>query len=87
MMITAVMGSTILKEEITLGSVIGAAIIVVGLYSLIWGKSKDHLDKPGNTAVAELPLTSVADANSKPVLGLGGHVADVETPAAVKCAH
>uniref|UniRef100_A0A0A8YIB2 WAT1-related protein n=1 Tax=Arundo donax TaxID=35708 RepID=A0A0A8YIB2_ARUDO len=93
MIITAVMGSTILKEEITLGSVVGAATIVVGLYSLVWGKSNDHLDKAGNAAVAELPLTSVADANGngygKHVLGLGSHAADVETPAAKSpnCAH
>ncbi|KAL6861222.1 hypothetical protein ACP4OV_016922 [Aristida adscensionis] len=93
MIITAVMGSTILKEQITLGSVIGAAIIVVGLYSLIWGKSKDHhVDgkAAANGAVAELPLTSVANGNGngngKHVVLGGGHVADVETPA-VKCAH
>ncbi|KAJ6810804.1 WAT1-related protein-like [Iris pallida] len=42
MIFTTVMGSIILKEDVTLGRVIGAAIIVVGLYSLIWGKSKDH---------------------------------------------
>lgn len=81
MMITAVLGSTILKEEITLGSVIGAAIIVVGLYSLIWGKSNDHLDKPAAVASEKaLPLTSVANGSGKHAV-LGGHVADVETPA------
>ncbi|KAL6606855.1 hypothetical protein ACP70R_042508 [Stipagrostis hirtigluma subsp. patula] len=93
MIITAVMGSTILKEQITLGSIIGAAIIVVGLYSLIWGKSKDHVDKAAavaNGAVTELPLTSVTNGNSN-CNGNGKHVfvglaADVETPA-VKCAH
>ncbi|KAJ6804390.1 WAT1-related protein-like [Iris pallida] len=42
MIIVAVMGSIILAEEITLGRVIGAAIIVIGLYSLIWGKGKDY---------------------------------------------
>ena len=66
-------------------SVIGAAIIVVGLYSLIWGKSKDHLSKPGAAAVAELPTTTppAPAANGKHALA-----ADVETPAAVaKCAY
>ncbi|RWW30975.1 hypothetical protein GW17_00004423 [Ensete ventricosum] len=42
MIITAILGSIILAEEMTLGSVIGAVIIVVGLYALIWGKSKDQ---------------------------------------------
>ncbi|XP_029121439.2 WAT1-related protein At1g21890 isoform X2 [Elaeis guineensis] len=43
MIIVTIMGSIILAEEITLGRVVGATIIVIGLYSLIWGKSKDHL--------------------------------------------
>ena len=64
---------------------IGAAIIVVGLYSLIWGKSKDHLGKAGAAAVAELPTTTPAPAaNGKHALAAAG----VETPAAVaKCAY
>ena len=43
-------------------SVIGAAIIVLGLYSLIWGKSSDVLDNKPASSVAEklaLPLTVV----------------------------
>ncbi|XP_062233270.1 WAT1-related protein At1g44800-like [Phragmites australis] len=89
MIITVVMGSIILKEEITLGSVIGAAIIVLGLYSLIWGKSEDHLDKAAavaNGVATELPLTSMANGNGNGKHVLGGHVTDVETPA-VNCAH
>jgi hypothetical protein len=73
--------------------VIGATIIVVGLYSLIWGKSKDHHDgKQAGAAVAELPVSvappDVVNGNGKHVLG--GHVivADVEIPPSpVKCAH
>ncbi|KAJ4964356.1 hypothetical protein NE237_024295 [Protea cynaroides] len=42
MIIVAAMGSMILAEQIHLGSVIGAIIIVVGLYCVIWGKSKDY---------------------------------------------
>ncbi|URE44671.1 Auxin-induced protein [Musa troglodytarum] len=55
MVIVAVMGSIILAEEISLGRdlelipflleicrVIGAVIIVIGLYALIWGKSSDR---------------------------------------------
>jgi hypothetical protein len=55
--------------------VIGAVIIVVGLYCLIWGKSKDHLGngKPGAAAVAELPLTSAPTANGNS--GYGKHAA------------
>ncbi|KAL5200078.1 hypothetical protein ABZP36_021281 [Zizania latifolia] len=93
MIITAVMGSTILKEEITLGSVIGAVIIVVGLYALIWGKGGDHVDcgkqLAGGAAASEkaLPLTTTslqlqAYGNSKHVIAGGAlAVADVEMPA------
>lgn len=85
MIITAVMGSIILKEEITRGSVIGAAIIVVGLYFLIWGKSKDDVSQAGGSKGAgDLPLTSATTNGhgSKHELSNGGHVFDVETPAA-----
>jgi len=91
MIITAVMGSIILKEEITRGSVIGAAIIVLGLYFLIWGKSKDDVSQAsgGNKGAGELPLTTGSTnghGSGKHELsngnGNGGHVFDVETPAA-----
>ncbi|KAH7835332.1 hypothetical protein Vadar_025129 [Vaccinium darrowii] len=41
MIITAILGAIILAEKIHLGSLIGAFIIVLGLYSVVWGKSKD----------------------------------------------
>ncbi|XP_058089590.1 WAT1-related protein At1g21890-like [Magnolia sinica] len=44
MVIVAVLGSLILSEELRLGRVIGAIIIVIGLYSVVWGKSKDPLE-------------------------------------------
>ncbi|XP_021647429.1 WAT1-related protein At1g44800 isoform X2 [Hevea brasiliensis] len=42
MIITAAMGTIILAEQLHLGSVIGAVLIVVGLYTVVWGKSKDR---------------------------------------------
>jgi len=42
MIIVAVMGSIILSEKIYLGSVLGGAMIVIGLYSVLWGKLKDN---------------------------------------------
>lgn len=41
MIITAALGSIILHELLHLGSIIGAVIIVMGLYTVVWGKSKD----------------------------------------------
>ncbi|OEL25196.1 WAT1-related protein [Dichanthelium oligosanthes] len=93
MIVTSVMGSIILKEEITLGSVLGAVIIVLGLYALIWGKSKDNENQvtdistsggSNGAAAGELPITSAQPNGngSKHELGNArGHVFDVETPA------
>ncbi|XP_022732827.1 WAT1-related protein At4g08290-like [Durio zibethinus] len=41
MIIVAALGSAILGEQIHLGSIIGGVIIAIGLYSVVWGKSKD----------------------------------------------
>ncbi|EHA8588542.1 putative WAT1-related protein [Cocos nucifera] len=47
---------------------IGAIIIVIGLYSLIWGKSKDHLTEPSETGekerALELPISATDAAKS-----------------------
>ncbi|CAN6311445.1 unnamed protein product [Urochloa humidicola] len=44
MIIVTLLGSIILSEVVTLGRLIGATVIVVGLYALIWGKNKDHVN-------------------------------------------
>lgn len=41
MIIVAIMGCFILSEKIFLGGVIGAVLIVIGLYSVLWGKHKE----------------------------------------------
>ncbi|KAL0283669.1 UNVERIFIED_CONTAM: WAT1-related protein [Sesamum angustifolium] len=41
MVFVAVMSSFILAEQLDVGKVIGAIVIVVGLYLFIWGKAKD----------------------------------------------
>ncbi|KAJ8535466.1 hypothetical protein K7X08_023186 [Anisodus acutangulus] len=42
MVIVAILGSFILSEQLNLGRILGGAIIVIGLYLVIWGKSKDQ---------------------------------------------
>lgn len=49
MIITAALGSLILSEQMHLGSIIGAIVVVGGLYSVIWGTSKDHEAPPIGT--------------------------------------
>ncbi|XP_057853594.2 WAT1-related protein At5g07050 isoform X1 [Cryptomeria japonica] len=41
MIISAIMDSIILHQNIYLGSVIGGVVIVIGLYGFLWGKAKD----------------------------------------------
>ncbi|PSS19921.1 WAT1-related protein [Actinidia chinensis var. chinensis] len=57
MIIVAVLGSIILAEKLHLGSIIGAIVIAVGLYGVVWGKSKDH--------IAPLPLTDEKDGGQE----------------------
>ncbi|CAA2969255.1 WAT1-related At5g07050-like [Olea europaea subsp. europaea] len=45
MIIVAIMGSFILAEKIYLGGVLGAVLIVAGLYSVLWGKYKEYKEK------------------------------------------
>ncbi|CAL0315499.1 unnamed protein product [Lupinus luteus] len=57
MIITAALGSIVLAEQVHLGSIIGAIIIVTGLYTVVWGKSKDNLNKnEGKGEGQELPI-------------------------------
>ncbi|KZV16571.1 hypothetical protein F511_11403 [Dorcoceras hygrometricum] len=57
MIITAVLGAMVLSEQIHLGSLIGAVIIIVGLYSVVWGKSKEN-SEPESKASSELPVVA-----------------------------
>ncbi|XAR66335.1 hypothetical protein NMG60_11012526 [Bertholletia excelsa] len=59
MVIVATLSSFILGEQIFMGRVLGAGVIVLGLYLVIWGKSKDG--KPCNDA--EAPKDQDADTN------------------------
>ncbi|OIW05088.1 hypothetical protein TanjilG_06224 [Lupinus angustifolius] len=57
MVIVAILGSFILAEQMFLGRVIGAIIIIFGLYLVVWGKSKDY--NPPSPIIKELsPITS-----------------------------
>ncbi|KAH0469146.1 hypothetical protein IEQ34_002378 [Dendrobium chrysotoxum] len=62
MIVVAVMGSFILAEKIYLGGVIGAVLIVGGLYSVLWGKYKESKEKEENEAMA-LPMAMMEGVN------------------------
>ncbi|KAL1545910.1 WAT1-related protein-like protein [Salvia divinorum] len=42
MIIVAFLSSFILYEKMYLGRVVGAGVIVLGLYFVVWGKQKDY---------------------------------------------
>ncbi|KAL0360229.1 UNVERIFIED_CONTAM: WAT1-related protein [Sesamum radiatum] len=76
MIITAVLGAIVLAEQVHLGSLIGAVIIVFGLYSVVWGKSKESASNKlaeGEGRGQELP---VVDKQTPGVAGADvGHTA------------
>lgn len=70
MIITAVLGALFLHELLHLGSIIGAVIIVMGLYTVVWGKSKDAPPTSQaaltneNGKAQELPIVHVITAST-----------------------
>lgn len=63
MIITSALGVIILAELVHLGSIFGAILIVCGLYTVVWGKSKDPPSSEASlanekAAAQELPITS-----------------------------
>ncbi|CAI8614490.1 unnamed protein product [Vicia faba] len=54
MVIVAIMSPFFLAEKIYLGRVIGAVVIIIGLYLVVWGKSKDY--DPPNSIVKDEAL-------------------------------
>ncbi|KAJ6414504.1 hypothetical protein OIU84_003495 [Salix udensis] len=44
MIVVAIMGSFILAEKIFLGGILGSVLIVIGLYSVLWGKHKEKME-------------------------------------------
>ncbi|PKA61781.1 WAT1-related protein [Apostasia shenzhenica] len=59
MIIVAIMGSFILAEKIFMGGVLGAVLIVIGLYSVLWGKHREDNEKKEKEAMA-LPVAMKA---------------------------
>ncbi|XP_024010156.1 WAT1-related protein At4g08300 isoform X2 [Eutrema salsugineum] len=61
MIITAFLGALVLAEKIHLGSIIGAVLIVFGLYSVVWGKAEEEvLSVEKKIGLQELPITNIS---------------------------
>ncbi|KAF4384324.1 hypothetical protein F8388_004557 [Cannabis sativa] len=58
MIITFALGAIVLAEQVHLGSIIGAIFIVMGLYTVVWGKSKDPIEPSATSKnIDQLPIT------------------------------
>ncbi|XP_023895506.1 WAT1-related protein At1g68170 [Quercus suber] len=57
LILVAIMGSLILDEKLHIGSIIGAALIVCGLYVVLWGKGRE-MKKITQLAPSECPSES-----------------------------
>ncbi|KAK2987774.1 hypothetical protein RJ640_030664 [Escallonia rubra] len=69
LVIVAIMASFILAEQMDLGRVLGAIVIAVGLYLVIWGKAKDQIssDSGKDPQVARVDHPQTTTTND------GGH--------------
>ncbi|KAK8643259.1 hypothetical protein V6N13_012562 [Hibiscus sabdariffa] len=74
MIIVAIMGSFILAEKIFLGGVVGSILIVMGLYSVLWGKHKESKEKENEMEMEmemeDEPIKAI-QANGNTILVIG----------------
>ncbi|XP_055808198.1 WAT1-related protein At5g07050-like [Solanum dulcamara] len=70
MIIVAIMGSFILSEKIYLGGVLGAVLIVAGLYSVLWGKYKEYQEKEIEGPVKGVVINDIEMQKSEVVIGV-----------------
>ncbi|KAK8941557.1 WAT1-related protein [Platanthera guangdongensis] len=69
MVLTVVLSSIFLAEKTALGTIIGATVIVIGLYSLLWGESKGDPSplKNEGKVVEERELPEIAPSEQRPI--------------------
>ncbi|XP_004249118.1 WAT1-related protein At5g07050 [Solanum lycopersicum] len=70
MIIVAIMGSFILAEKIYLGGVLGAVLIVAGLYSVLWGKYKEYQEKEIEGPLKGVMTNDIEMQTSEVVIGV-----------------
>ncbi|GKV48043.1 hypothetical protein SLEP1_g54879 [Rubroshorea leprosula] len=83
MIIVAIMGSFILAEKIYLGGVLGAILIVMGLYSVLWGKHKESQEKEAEPILPEAIKGTVENGQTKAITMANDVEANPNTAAVV----
>ncbi|KAL8041237.1 hypothetical protein ABFX02_10G152800 [Erythranthe guttata] len=64
MIIVAIMGSFILAEKIYVGGVLGAVLIVIGLYSVLWGKYKEYKEMEAEQILEPVKIGNINNNNN-----------------------
>ncbi|CAM8960776.1 unnamed protein product [Rhodiola kirilowii] len=81
MIVVAILGSFILAEKIFLGGIVGSVLIVIGLYSVLWGKHKEVIDQSSSScdnSDEEMPetikhVTANGNGNTMSTIETVGH--------------
>ncbi|GJN36364.1 hypothetical protein PR202_gb25214 [Eleusine coracana subsp. coracana] len=63
LLLTIFCSSFFLGEVVHLGSILGGALLVGGLYSVLWGKSKDHQQQPPLPQEKQTTIASMSGIN------------------------
>ncbi|KAL7138307.1 hypothetical protein ABFS83_10G153900 [Erythranthe nasuta] len=58
------MGSFILAEKIYVGGVLGAVLIVIGLYSVLWGKYKEYKEMEAEQILEPVKIGNINNNNN-----------------------
>ncbi|KAH0721826.1 hypothetical protein KY284_006856 [Solanum tuberosum] len=66
--IVTIMGSFILAEKIYIGGIIGAVLIVAGIYSVLWGKYKEYKEKEIEELIIHEPVKGFNGNNKMMIL-------------------
>ena len=65
-LVVAIMASITLGEKFYLGGIIGAALIITGLYLVLWGKSEER-SRNGKEAVAMAAASAASSGGEREV--------------------
>ncbi|XP_060177245.1 WAT1-related protein At5g07050-like [Lycium barbarum] len=65
MIIVAIMGTFILAEKFYIGGILGAVLIVAGLYSVLWGKYKEYKEKEIEKSIIFESMKGVITGNNQ----------------------
>ncbi|PHU05882.1 WAT1-related protein [Capsicum chinense] len=68
MIIVAIMGSFILAEQFYIGGILGAVVIVAGLYTVLWGKYKEYKEEEIEESIIDEPVKGINGNNQMMII-------------------